>query len=393
MESFFLEDGRRKVISKGLTEKPGLPTGGQVLARGAEYRMPNARPKTCPRDGCAHGEVDDETGVRGPYTTDPACKTLQEVKEDMADHIEQAHDAVSKQEVEKLKAEAELALAKSKEKEAEAKKVTAEKGGVSEAGSDGHSRGERRAPLKRPEIEEDCTESDWSFFVASWDRYVKACKLNSSDEISHLWSACSEALQKALHNQGAQGETDIKSLLERIRLLAVKKRNNLVNVIQFQQMYQERDEGVHGFLARLNGQAELCNLTVPCPEHGCEVSFKERFTMLQLVRGLQDLSIQERVLQEAAAVESGELSLTKVTKLVEAAEMGKSSQASISKAGGQLSRLSEHRRGKEAGKLENGGNNQGRRQVQGVNPALTADGRVTGQVSRRDVMPHAQPLI
>ena len=72
--------------------------------------------------------------------------------------------------------------------------------------------------------------------------------------------------------------------------------------------------------------------------------------MLQLVRGLQDMTIQERVLQEAASVESGELSLAKVIKLVEAAEMGKSSQASISKAGAVVGRLLEHKRGKEEGK-------------------------------------------
>ena len=70
-------------------------------------------------------------------------------------------------------------------------------------------------------------------------------------------------------------------------------------------------------MARLNGQAELCDLTVLYPEHGCDISFKKRLMMLQLVRGLQDLTIQEWLLQEAASVESGELSLVKVTKLVE----------------------------------------------------------------------------
>ena len=72
--------------------------------------------------------------------------------------------------------------------------------------------------------------------------------------------------------------------------------------------------------------------------------------MLQLVRGLQDLSIQERVLQEAASVESGELSLVKVAKLVEAAEMSTSSQASITKAGGLVGRVSEHRKSKDEAK-------------------------------------------
>ena len=74
--------------------------------------------------------------------------------------------------------------------------------------------------------------------------------------------------------------------------------------------------------------------------------------MLQLVRGLQDMTIQERVLQEAASVEMGELSLAKVLKLVEAVDMGKFSQAFIFKAGAVVGRLSEHKCGKEAGKQE-----------------------------------------
>ena len=226
-------------------------------------------------------------------------------------------------------------------------------------------RGERRTPLVRPSVQEDMTETDWSFFAASWERYAQACRLEPGEEVSHLWSACSDSLQKTLHNKGAGAEKDKVKLLHTIKQLAVKKRNNLVNVIAFQQMCQERDEGVHGFLARLNGQAELCDMTVTCPEHGCDVSFKERLTMLQLVRGLQDLSIQERVLQEAASVESDELSLAKVTKLVEAAEMSKSSQASITKAGGLVGRISEHRKAKDEAKQNKRGKQDGGKSTPG----------------------------
>ena len=61
--------------------------------------------------------------------------------------------------------------------------------------------------------------------------------------------------------------------------------------------------------------------------------------MLQLVRGLQDRGIQVWLLKEAASVVSRELSLDKVTNFVEAAEMGKSRQASTTRASG----LVEHR--------------------------------------------------
>ena len=61
-------------------------------------------------------------------------------------------------------------------------------------------KGERRTPLTRPSVNDDCTESDWSFFLASWGRYVNACKLEGMEVTCHLWSTCSESLQKALHN-------------------------------------------------------------------------------------------------------------------------------------------------------------------------------------------------
>ena len=177
--------------------------------------------------------------------TDPACESLQEVRDDLRDHLEDAHDSLVANEVKTMKAKAELALAQAKEKDAEAKKIVAESGGQIEGGAiaGGTPRaGERRTPLKRPDLEEDCTESDWSFFLASWARYATACKLESGEEISHLWSACSDSLQKQLHNKGAGSETDKGKLLELIKQLAVRKRNNLVNVITFQQMAQERDE-------------------------------------------------------------------------------------------------------------------------------------------------------
>ena len=67
-------------------------------------------------------------------------------------------------------------------------------------------------------------------------------------------------LRHALHNNGAQSETVVASLLKRVKSLAVKRRNNLVNIMTIQKMGQQREEGVLSFLSRLNGQADLCDL-------------------------------------------------------------------------------------------------------------------------------------
>ena len=76
-------------------------------------------------------------------------------------------------------------------------------------------------------------ESDWSFFSSSWECYMKACLLDEGEEVSHLWSACSDSLQKQLHNKGAASDMDKEKPLEHIHQLAVKKKNNPVNVISF----------------------------------------------------------------------------------------------------------------------------------------------------------------
>ena len=202
--------------------------------------MAAPRARKCPREGCTFGEDG------GPYVTDPACSTLQEVRDDLRDHLDTAHDDVVNNLVKLKKADAELALAQAKEKDADARKIAAGRGESGGGAVDTVHRGERRTPLVRPLVQEDMTEMDWSFFAASWERYAQACRLEPGEEVSHLWSACSDSLQKTLHNKGAGAEKDKVKLLDTIKQLAVKKRNNLVNVIAFQQMCQERDKEFTG---------------------------------------------------------------------------------------------------------------------------------------------------
>ena len=73
--------------------------------------------------------------------------------------------------------------------------------------------------------------------------------------------------------------------------------------------------------------------------------------MYQLVRGLADVTAQERILESAAQVEGGELSLTRVIKLAEAFEMGKSSQELVNSAG-QVSKISDHQLKKRGSRQE-----------------------------------------
>ena len=73
--------------------------------------------------------------------------------------------------------------------------------------------------------------------------------------VLHLWEACTESLQRSLHHAGAGVISDHEQLLNIIKTLAVKKHNNLVNILKLQKMGQEKGETMSAYSARLNGQA------------------------------------------------------------------------------------------------------------------------------------------
>ena len=179
---------------------------------------------------------------------------MAERDQDMKDHVYQAHTLAK-----------ELAQTEVEKSKAETLRYEAETTRLKETGSGGDQgaletwgRGERKAPMERPKIDEGVTETDWSFFCAEWSRYEKATCISGESTVRHMWQACSEGLRRALHMDGADRETDPKLLLKRIKSLAVKRRNNLVNIMALQQMVQERDEGVLAFMAR-----PIC-VTCPC---------------------------------------------------------------------------------------------------------------------------------
>merc|ERR1712239_114631 len=140
-----------------------------------------------------------------------------------------------------LEAEAKKIAAETKKYEAETARLEAKRDGPSGGTTSVSSKGERKAPMEGPSVDEGVKEGDWSFFLAEWGRYTEAVGLSGDGPgaVRHLWSACSEGLRRALHNDGARDESDPKILLARIKSLAVKQRNNLVNVMTLQGMNQE----------------------------------------------------------------------------------------------------------------------------------------------------------
>ena len=316
--------------------------------------MPPATRKVCDYPGCDRGPGDAE-GNPTPYVTEEGIPTRAEVVSDLMNHVKMAHELPNKAK----ESQAEATRAEAEKLRAEAEKLRAERpsgGGAElvEGTTERAGRGivDKRAAIPRPEVDEGVTESDWSFFTAQWDRYKETTQLSGTTEAQHLWAACSTILQRSLHNAGAGKVTDPVELMTKVKELAVKKRNNLVNIIELQGMGQQHGEKMSTFIARLNGKAELCDYLVQCPGCSKDVSYKEKTVMYQLVRGIADKDMQERVLQAAAQVEGGELSLTRVVKLCEALEMSKLSQELVNNNNGSINRLYEYRQAKDGKKLQ-----------------------------------------
>ena len=83
-------------------------------------------------------------------------------------------------------------------------------------------------------------------------------------------------------------------------------------------MAQDRDETIGLFAARLRGQATVCNFETDCSSPAChnKTSYMSEMVSHQLVRGLNDVEMQEQIMGQAAT--NLDLDLAGITKFLEA---------------------------------------------------------------------------
>ena len=197
--------------------------------------------------------------------------------------------------------------------------------------------------LKRPTVSDGITEADWVWFEDRWTRYKESTGLEGSYVVNQLWDCASDDLARRCYEAGPSKEITEKDLLARMKRLAIKAQNKLVNIVEFLSMTQETDEPVAMFLSRLQGQASVCDFTVKCPENAAVVhSYADNMVAHQLVRGLEDITQQEKVL--ALAATEKDLSLKKISEFVEAQETGLRSSKILGGGAGVQKINSDYRR-------------------------------------------------
>ena len=181
----------------------------------------------------------------------------------------------------------------------------------------------------RPTITDPASDTEWQYFLEAWQVYKRATNLTGQSIADQLWHCPSESLKKKIFDSGVRSVQSEEQILAGIRRQCVKTHNNLVNILGFQNIQQENDETIQQFAARLNGAASVCDFTVKC-KCDKEVSYKDKIQSFQLIRGLKDVDIQERILADTV---NKELSLDEIIKLGEAVEVGKRSSNILTKHG------------------------------------------------------------
>ena len=259
--------------------------------------MPPATKRTCQYPGCTLGEEG------GAYTTMEGLSTQELVLKDLELHISMAHAAP----------------------------------GAARGGSGAGQSDIKPDKFPRPEISDPATDTDWQYFLSSWESYKRATKVTGQAASDQLWHCPTASLKKKVFDSGIRPTDTEEEILAGIKRLTVKAHNNMINIVQFQSLAQDRDELVPQFSARLHGAAAICEFTVTC-DCTKKVSYAEAMQSFQLVRGLYDTEIQEKILSEAA---NKDLSLADITKLAEAIESGKRSSGVLSRSGG-LNRIGTH---------------------------------------------------
>ena len=182
---------------------------------------------------------------------------------------------------------------------------------------------------RRPELNVDVSDEDWSYFKSRWDQYKKATSLTGEDLVTQLLECCSESLRRDHHRtfSGANAAADIteETVLAELKTIAVCKRNRAVNRVKLGLLKQDRGEPVRKFAGRIRSLATVSEYSIKCTKADCTqlVNYTEPVIMDQLTRGLADPEIQKDVLSHT---DSDTMDLETLIKYVEGKESGLASQ-------------------------------------------------------------------
>ena len=115
---------------------------------------------------------------------------------------------------------------------------------------------------------------EWAYFVSRWDEYRKGTRLVGEDVVTQC---CDEELRKDLTRAdgGSLTSKPENEVVSAIRMLAVRKENTMVARAALYSMWQDHDEAIRLFSARIKGQAGVCKYIMKCPSCSTDVNYTD----------------------------------------------------------------------------------------------------------------------
>ena len=168
---------------------------------------------------------------------------------------------------------------------------------VGGAAGGGHLR-HKPAPVPRPEIDMNATESEWTFFKSEFNRYKRTIGLTTTREITdELWHCMTVKLRELMQSTTIEDAVTEENLLTKIKNLAVVTVHAAVHISQLHNMTQNQTESFKEFVARATNVANQCELQVTCPADGCGtvVPYLDPTVYRVALGGIRDSVLQQKI--------------------------------------------------------------------------------------------------
>ena len=187
----------------------------------------------------------------------------------------------------------------------------------------------RTEKVKKPTVSQACTPEDWSYFESRWGDYKELTSIKEGSIVVNLMECCDEDLRKNIfRTYGSLKNNTEEEALKKIKKLAVHIENVRVARVTLHQMKQDQDDPVRGFVAKLKGQASICNYTMKfrCQcDIESDINYADEIVSNVLISGLADNQIQREILSDV----NQEMSLEQMVNLIEAKEVGNRSASQV----------------------------------------------------------------
>ena len=177
--------------------------------------------------------------------------------------------------------------------------------------------------LPRPTFSLGMTESKWQFTNMQWEAYIAQTSASTDQQVQQLRAACDKELLQRVYDCGSFASLNTTAMfLSKMKELAVITVHKTIHMVHLWKMTQESDERIRAFAARVSGKADLCEMTIDCPNLTCDtkVPYRDEVVLQVLLQGMSDKDIRARTLTQTA---NGKLKkLSEVIEYVAAEEAG-----------------------------------------------------------------------